>query len=80
MTETPREQHDVPPEEGVDPADAPDRLAQDPEDVPNAPNRPPSEAPDPEESPSEQGAGRHRSGDVDPPGERDDTIPVDPPH
>jgi hypothetical protein len=80
MTETPREQHDVPPEEAVDPADAANRLAQDPDAVPNAPNRPPADAPDANESPNAPGADRHRARDVDPPGERDDPIPPDPPH
>lgn len=80
MTETPREQHDLPREEQVDPADAADRSAQDPDAVANAPNRPPGEAPAPDDSPNEASAGRHRARDVEPPGERDDPIPPDPPH
>jgi hypothetical protein len=80
MTETPREQHDLPAEEAVDPADAADRLAQDPDAVPNAPNRDKEDAPDADQSPNEAGSGRHRSRDVDPPGHRDDPIPPDPPH
>jgi hypothetical protein len=80
MTETPREQHELPPEEEVDPADAADRLGQDPAAVPNAPNRNMADAPDPEDSPNEAGAGRDRTRDVDAPGDRDDPIPPDPPH
>jgi hypothetical protein len=80
MTESPREQHGPPPEEHIDPADAADRLAQDPEAVPNAPNRPPAESPIPADSPHEVGAGRHRGRDVEPPGERDEPMPSDPPH
>jgi hypothetical protein len=80
MTETPREQHGLPPEEGVDPADAADRMAQDPDAVSNAPNRPAADAPDPDDSPTETGPARDRGKNLEPPGERDDPIPPDPPH
>jgi len=80
MSETGREQDQLPTEEGVDPADAADRLAQDPDDVANAPNRDRSTAPGADESPNEAGAKRDRSRDIEAPGERNDPIPPDPPH
>lgn len=46
MTVSPSEQFGVPPEEGIEHADARDDLGQDPEAVPNAPNRDPRVPPD----------------------------------